>query len=86
LNTKHEKWKKQRFLYTAHNDIFLVPRLEEELISVPKDSLQLNTLVWYENVKNVLSVLRKVLHKWQKETGDSTPTNLTKDWFTCDSG
>lgn len=86
MDTKHEKYKKQRSLSAAQNDIFLVTRPEEELFYVPEDSLQLNTLVSNENVKNVLSELRNVLHKWQKETGDSTPTNLTKDWYTRDSG
>jgi hypothetical protein len=40
----------------------------------------------YKNVKNVLSELKNVLDKWQMETGDSIPTNLTKNWYTCDSG
>lgn len=73
-------------LTDAQSDVFLIPRPSEELFSVTKDPLQLNNINRDEKYKRIRIELKNVLSKWMVETGDSAPENLTKDWYTRDSG
>lgn len=73
-------------LTPAQSDVFLVPRPPEELFLVKEDPLQLNNIIANKNYQGMRSKLKNVLLKWMNETGDSVPENLTKDWYTRDSG
>lgn len=54
---------------------------EVELYHIPSDSLQITNLSGREKYKKAEKQLKKVLHNWQKQTHDSQPSNLTKDWY-----
>ena len=73
-------------LTPAQSDVFLAPRPSEELFLVRQDLLQLNNLIGDKKHKKVQMELNNVLSKWMEKTGDSAPENLTKDWYTRDSG
>ena len=73
-------------LTPAQSDVFLVPRPPEELFLVTKDPLQLNNIIGNKKYIKIQTELKNVLSKWMAETGDSAPENLTKDWYTRDSG
>lgn len=73
-------------LTPAQYDVFLAPRPAEELFYCKIDSLQLNNLVGNKKYTVVYKKLKDILNKWMKQTGDNIPGNLTKDWFTRDTG
>ena len=80
------KANRENVLTPAQSDIFLAPRPSEELYSVKNDPLQLNNLIGNESFDTEHMALRNVLLKWMEETGDTVPENLTKDWYTRDTG
>ena len=73
-------------LTAAQSDIFLAPRPVEELYFVKQDSMQLNNIIADEKFKSTYMELKSVLVKWMDNTGDNVPKNLTKDWYTRNTG
>ena len=70
----------------AQADIFISPRPYEELFDVKKDPLQLLNLASMPQYQDILMDMRKLLLNWQNNTGDTTPKNLTPDWFDRETG
>lgn len=60
-------------------DVFLVPRPEEELYNVKSDPYQFKNLAKRKAAQEMLLYLRSVLDIWIYETGDSVPLNPTPD-------
>lgn len=73
-------------LTLAQSDIFLSPRPKEELYFVTGDALQINNVIGNRKYRSMERKLKNVLRKWMEDTGDNIPGNLTKDWYTRDSG
>lgn len=73
-------------LSVAQADVFVSPRPKEELYDMSNDSLQLLNLASVPKYEHVLNEMRFALKKWREETGDSTPEELTKDWFDRETG
>jgi arylsulfatase A-like enzyme len=67
-------------------DIFIIPRPVEELYHLKTDSLQLVNIVSHPHYQQGLQQMRKVLKDWKEQTGDSTPEQLTPDWYTREPG
>lgn len=76
----------ERVLTHAQADIFISPRPYEELFDVKKDPLQLLNLASMPQYQGILMDMRKLLLNWQNNTGDTTPKNLTPDWFDRETG
>ncbi|MDQ3681874.1 MAG: heparan N-sulfatase, partial [Bacteroidota bacterium] len=68
-------------LTVIQKDILLTPRPAEELFAVQKDKEQANNLAGSKKYTSILIGLKQVLAKWQKETGDTEPSDLTPDWY-----
>ncbi|MCE7044481.1 sulfatase [Dyadobacter sp. CY312] len=68
------------------NEIFLSPRPTEEFFDNRKDPLQQHNLIQDAKYKTQIAALKKVLHTWQTETGDTAPENLTPDWYHRENG
>ena len=68
------------------NDIFLRPRPSEEFYDCRIDSMQATNRIGDPSYAAVISELKSVLTQWQKETGDTQPENLTKDWYHRETG
>jgi arylsulfatase A-like enzyme len=73
-------------LTRIQQDIFISPRPSEEFFLVTKDPEQQNNLIKNPKYKMDVLRLRKILLTWQKETGDTQPTNLTPDWYDRKNG
>ena len=73
-------------LTPAQYDVFLAPRPMEELFNCKDDSLQLENLMGNKGYTSVYKELKGVLSKWMEKTGDNVPENLTKDWYSRDTG
>ena len=73
-------------LSSAQSDVFSTPRPAEELYDIKKDPYQLVNLASLPEFKDQLLNKRKQLKEWQEKTGDTTPTQLTQDWFDRESG
>lgn len=73
-------------LTAAQNDVFMVPRPYEELYDCTKDPMQLVNLASLPAYQDILEKLRRELQKWQRETRDNIPENLTPDWFDRETG
>ena len=73
-------------LTPAQYDVFLAPRPKEELFYCKDDSLQLDNLMGIGEYTSVYEELKGVLSKWMEQTCDNFPENLTKDWYTRDTG
>ncbi len=78
-NDKHK-------LTPAQYDVFRAPRPGEELFYCKDDSLQLENSMRNKEYTSVYKELKDVLGKWMEMTGDNVPENLTKDWYTRDTG
>lgn len=61
-------------LTAAQMDPLLTPRPVEELFDVVKDYHQVKNLATDAKYKVRLDELRKIMDKWQKDTGDTTPS------------
>ena len=74
-------------LTPAQNDMYRMPRPAEELHLVTQDRHQLTNLVGATLHANALTHLRKIMDRWQEETGDSLPKDATPEWveFTGDA-
>lgn len=73
-------------LTPAQADIFVVPRSAEELFDVKNDPLQLLNLASMPEHQKKLKEMRQQLKDWQEKTGDSTPDDLTPDWYDRETG
>ncbi len=73
-------------LTPAQTDIFMVPRPSEELFDVKNDPLQLLNLASVPKYQKELKEMRRLLKNWQFNTGDTTPDDLTPDWFDRETG
>lgn len=73
-------------LTAAQADIFTAPRPAEELFDVEKDPLQLINLASVPEYQEVLKKMRVLLNNWRMNTGDTTPENLTPDWYDRETG
>lgn len=73
-------------LNEAQADVFLAPRPAEELYDYRKDPHQLTNLAADAEFAATKSRLSKVLGQWVEETGDSVPTDLSRDSFHRETG
>ncbi|MCK3684816.1 sulfatase [Maribellus sp. YY47] len=73
-------------LSAAQADVFLTPRPAEELFDLSLEKDQLLNVASVEKYQVQLTELRNLLHTWMKETGDTTPENLTPDRFDRETG
>lgn len=73
-------------LTVLQKDVFLTPRHAEEFFDNFKDPLQSQNEIQNKTYAAPLSELRSVLKKWQDETGDTVPENLTPDWYDRETG
>ncbi len=80
------KAKNQGILTPEQADIFLAPRPTEELYQVNDDPLQIRNRITDKKYSKVRIELKDVLLQWMKETRDNVPQELTKDWYTRDTG
>jgi arylsulfatase A-like enzyme len=81
-----QKAQKEHLLTAAQADVFLMPRPAEELYTVKNDPLQLTDLIGNKDYAQIYLELKNLLLEWMEETGDTVPENLTKDWYTRDTG
>lgn len=65
----------------AQSDCFVAPRPSEELYDMRKDKDQMNNLAGNPEYASALEEMRGVLKRWQMETCDDMPDNLTPDVF-----
>lgn len=82
LNELHVKGK----LTSVQADVFVVPRPAEELFYLKEDSQQLINIASVSEYKDDLKIMRELLKNWMEKTGDTTPADLTHDWFDRESG
>lgn len=73
-------------LTQAQADVFMAPRPAEELFNVKNDPEQFLNLASMPQYQEKLKELRGLLNNWQYHTGDTTPDELTKDWFDRETG
>lgn len=81
-----QKAQKENTLTPAQADVFLTPRPVEELFAVKEDPLQLRNIINTQEYAQIQKELKNILLVWMEETGDTVPENLTKDWYTRDTG
>jgi len=62
-------------------DIFVSPRVSEELYNSLEDPDQFLNIASNPEGKLLLDSLRMVLNEWMEVTGDNIPENTTKDWY-----
>jgi N-sulfoglucosamine sulfohydrolase len=73
-------------LSPAQADIFISPRPADELYDVNSDPEQLLNLASVPQYRDKLVELKSMLSKWQSDTGDTTPDDLTPDWYDRETG
>ncbi len=73
-----EAWEKGLTL-PEQEDVFRIPRPEEELYNVEEDPYQFNDLAQDPDYGEVLDTMRQIMSVWVKETGDHVPDNPTND-------
>jgi len=66
-------------------DVFVAPRAAEELYDLRSDSDQVNNVIEEPRYAEELERLRNVMRRWQEETADNLPEDLTRDWFLRDA-
>ena len=62
-------------------EIFLSPRPKEEFYKIKNDLYQRNNLIDDVSYIENINTLRQILIKWKEETGDTSPKDITKDWY-----
>ncbi|MDT0678339.1 sulfatase family protein [Autumnicola musiva] len=80
------KAKEQGTITEVQSDIFLAPRPKDELYQIKTDSLQTLNLISGKKHSDVRDRLKSILKGWMRETCDNVPKELTKDWYTRDTG
>lgn len=73
-------------LTAAQADIFMIPRPVEELYDCRKDPMQLVNVASLAEYQSKLEGMRTIMKQWREETADTTPKELTKDWFDRETG
>lgn len=73
-------------LTTLQRDVFTQPRQKEEFYVIGEDSLQVHNQIGNPAYAAQIQSLKDILRKWQEETGDTEPENLTKDWYHRETG
>ena len=73
-------------LSPAQADIFIAPRPYEELYDVKNDPDQLLNLASLPRYSEKLNEMRSKIKRWQSETGDTTPDDITYDWYDRETG
>ena len=73
-------------LSPAQADVFMVPRPSEELFNLKNDPFQLLNLASMPQYQEKLIMMRRLLKNWQYNTEDTTPENLTPDWYDRETG
>lgn len=73
-------------LTPAQADVFAAPRPAEELFDVNNDPEQLLNLASVPAFREKLTELRAMLKQWQADTYDTTPEDLTPDWYDRETG
>lgn len=73
-------------LTPAQADLFAVPRPAEELYDLSNDPEQLLNIASLPGHQNKLNEMRALLTTWRMETEDTTPENLTPDWYDRETG
>ncbi|HZY77898.1 MAG TPA: sulfatase [Cyclobacteriaceae bacterium] len=73
-------------LTPIQQDLFVSPRAAEEFFDVIQDPQQVKNLILDPGYARDITLLRNILKQWQKETGDTQPANLTKDWYGREDG
>ncbi len=67
-------------------DLFLEPRPAEELYFTPDDPRQVANRVGDRESAGKLGELRGIMDRWQEETGDTVPSEFTKDFYDRETG
>lgn len=73
-------------LTPAQADVFMSPRPSEELFDVKNDPEQFLNLVSVPEYQEKLKEMRGLLKNWQVVTEDTTPNDLTPDWYDRETG
>ncbi|WPP51820.1 sulfatase family protein [Catalinimonas niigatensis] len=73
-------------LTAAQAEIFMAPRPSEELYNCYTDPMQLINVASLPEYQSRLTHMREVLQQWRDETLDTSPTQLTKDWYDRETG
>jgi arylsulfatase A-like enzyme len=73
-------------LTPAQADVFMAPRPAEELFNVKNDPQQFLNLTSMPEYQEKLKEMRRLLKNWQYNTGDTTPDDLTPDWYDRETG
>ncbi|RKX41375.1 MAG: heparan N-sulfatase [Verrucomicrobia bacterium] len=73
-------------LTPEQKDIFLAPRPREELFDLKTDPEQFRNVAADPDHAEALREIRRVMQRWRKETADTSPDNLTPDWYTRFTG
>ena len=73
-------------LTAAQTDVFVIPRPAEELFNLKNDPQQLINVASLPEYQGKLEEMRNLLTNWQKDTGDTTPDDLTPDWYDRETG
>jgi len=73
-------------LTPAQADIFIAPRPYEELFDIENDPDQLLNLASSPEYQTELQEMRRLLNNWRLNTGDTTPEDLTPDWYDRETG
>lgn len=85
----HQALRKKRDageLDKAQSDVFLSPRPKEELYKIDTDPYQLSNLADDPAYADARERLSKLMQRWQEETGDSVPDDLSPDGFDRETG
>ncbi len=72
---------RQGQLTPEQEDVFLAPRPREELFDVQKDPQQFVNVAGDPAYANALVQMRDVMNAWREQTADTSPANLTSDWY-----
>ncbi|WP_353720273.1 sulfatase [Dyadobacter sp. 676] len=73
-------------LTPLQEDAFRKPRPSEEFFDNFKDPSQIVNVIENKTYDGQIESMRKVLAGWQADTGDTTPENLTPDWYSRETG
>ena len=62
-------------------EIFINPRAKEEFYEIKNDLFQRVNLIDNDKYQEKIKKLKFVLNQWKIDTGDSEPSEITKDWY-----
>lgn len=73
-------------LTAAQADAFVTPRPREELFDYRTDPMQLLNIASVPGYEKELKALRQKMEQWRRETADTSPRQLTGDWYDRETG